>query len=448
MPEGLLVAGLFVLAAICLHCLPPFHPAQLWTLPWLFTAALYALKLVPYKPLRWDTATVIVGAGVVFAGSAWVAGRGPSPGHPEPARGVGARHYVVARRTAWLLLALTAAWLGAFLVQVVSQYGIRAALISDVDVRSGVQAGEYALTIKFVYGAMAAAMACALAAAACPIRERRLLWLALGLLPISSVYFSTGRSNFVTASVMAAVVYLMSRPVRPDFPRTAAAVVAGIGLFVGTLYAGGALIGKTYGASELGTIDTVFYRTPAWRPLALPYQYVTAPIASLNELVPSAERWGATAGCATFATGCSVASAAGLPADPVPAIRVFTAPPLEWNTYTALDAPLLDAGPVLGMLIVGLLGALTGFVWRRACRGDPVFVAAYGGLGTAALSSVIQNNFFAPHYIGAILLFGLAWQVGASLINGARRRGIRDAEFGSPLPSNGPIRRIRARLGL
>ena len=317
--ELLLAIGLIAMAAVSLFRLPPFHPAQLWLVPWAITSTLYAFRFLPYNPLRPETAGLIAGASLAFAACSWVAGRGRPAGHSDGTRGVDTRHFGVARRAALLLLGLTALWLTAYLVQVVAQYGLRAAIVSDPRVRTSVRLGEYAVTIKFVYAALAAAMACALVAAVSftPAAQRR--WLMVTVLPICSVYFSTGRSNFVTGVAMAGLVYVVARPMRPSLRQAAVAGLAAAVLFVLTLFVGGAIIGKTYNASELATIDTVFSRTPELQPLALPYQYASAPIASLNELVASVGPWGATSGCATLAPGCRLFATVGPPLEACPA---------------------------------------------------------------------------------------------------------------------------------
>ena len=266
--------------------------------------------------------------------------------------------------------------------------------------------------IKFVYAALAAAMACALVAAVSFTPAARRRWLMVTVLPICSVYFSTGRSNFVTGVAMAGLVYVVARPMRPSLRQAAAAGLAAAVLFVLTLFVGGAIIGKTYEASELATIDTVFSRTPELQPLALPYQYASAPIASLNELVASVGPWGATSGCATLAPGCRLFATVGLPLEqgaPHPGVH-GPAFALEHLYRSRRTGTRRRAG--LAVLLVALLGALTGLAWRLGTKGTPIFVVAFGILGTAAVSSVIQNNFLAYHYLGAILLFALAWLAG------------------------------------
>ena len=76
-----------------------------------------------------------------------------------------------------------------------------------------------------------------------------------------------------------------------------------------------------------------------------------------------------------------VGTAVGLPTEPVPAVRGFTSPPLSWNTYTALDGPLLDGGRALVLPIVAALGVIVGMAWRQALRGTPAGVVCFAVLG-------------------------------------------------------------------
>ena len=87
-----------------------------------------------------------------------------------------------------------------------------------------------------------------------------------------------------------------------------------------------------------------------------------------------------------------------------PTIRPFTRPPLPWNTYTALDLPLLDGGPIFVIAFFALAGAWLGWLWRRARERDVLALGLYAIYAPVVLYSVIQNNFFAPHIVGAALL--------------------------------------------
>ena len=406
--EWSVVAALALLAAAVIRGLPTFHPAQLWVLPWLAVCALYALRLLPYNPLRTETAALIFASACVFCASAWLAG-GRRHRRSRPTAGVSREHFATARGAATCLLVVSGVGLFAFLAQAAAAHGLRATLVTSAAVREGVQTGQFVFTIKFVYVALAAALASALVAALAEDRSQRRRWLALALLPVFAMYFSTGRSNLVTALVMAVLTYLVARPVEPHLRQVGLGMVAAGVVFVVTLTVGGIIIGKTFEASELARMDSPFTRHAVLEPVALPYQYATAPIAALNELIPAVGRYGASRGCATVPLACTLGSPVGVTGAPVPSIRVFTAAPLEWNTYTALDAPVLDAGPVIAVLIVAALGLLAGVVWAGARDGSPIMAVLYAVVGTATVSSVIQNNFFAFHYMGAILLFAVAW---------------------------------------
>jgi hypothetical protein len=151
-------------------------------------------------------------------------------------------------------------------------------------------------------------------------------------------------------------------------------------------------------------MDSVFTRHRAVRELSLAYQYATASLPSLDQLLPVAGKLGRDRGCATLAVACSVLRGIGLPLRAEPAIRPFTASPLPWNTYTALDAPVLDGGWLLAAPICALLGAFVGFAWAVSATGRTWGVILYAVQGTATLFASIQANFFISHYLAAILL--------------------------------------------
>ena len=398
-----------LLAGVALWRLPPLHPAQLWTIPWAAMTVLYALPALPYRDMSLATAAIVIGALLVFTAVAWRAGGKNASAGRLP--GVSASHHGRVRVVGVLVGLLAAVWLGAFLLEVSTAYGVRAAFVSSPDVRRALGAGEFAVTIKYMYAALAAGIACALAAGTVSDRKRRRRWLVAAASACLMTYFSTGRSNVVTAVLMTALCYAAARPVvlrRRDLVLASAGTAA---IAVAALLAGGSLVGKTYANSELATMDTPFSRSKLLQPLALPYLYATAPLASLNELVAVTDTLGESDGCATVALVCSAASAAGLAVEPVPAIRSFTSQPLSWNTYTALDAPLLDGGLAMALLIVAIFGGLVGGAWRLARQGRPGGVVCFAVLGTAALFSTTQNNFFASHYLGAMLLWFMAWLI-------------------------------------
>lgn len=402
----LLAAGFVLLAIATLYVLPPLHPLQLWAIPWAAASTLYACRLLPYKPLSGTTFAIIAGGTVAFGAMTLIAGgRGAPTGRRLADDGWIAR---AVPRAAVAMLAVASLWLLAFLADVTRRYGVRAAIVSSPEVRQAVGAGGFSLTIKYIYAALAAALLCGLAAALADAPRDVRRWFGLGVAASLSAYFTTGRSTVVVALLLAVIGFSLLRPeIATRRTIIVAAATAGA-VAVVALFAGGAIIGKTYANSELPTIQSQFTDHQALESLALPYQYATAPIASLNELVAAAETWGNGNPCATVTVVCTVASAAGAPLQPEPVIRPFTPPPLPWNTYTAFDAPLIDGGLALAVPIAGLLGLMVAISWRLAASGSVYGILSYPILATAVLFSIVQNNFFAFHLLGALLLSSAA----------------------------------------
>lgn len=199
-----------------------------------------------------------------------------------------------------------------------------------------------------------------------------------------------------------------------------------IGVVLGTLVifvAMGNILGKTVENSSIRTADTRLASDPRINALALPYEYVTAPIAALNELIGTTPALPQRAGCALLGPVCEGLKKAGAPVTPEPQIRPYTSTPFPWNTYTALDRPLIDGGLVLAIPILFLLGVLNGIAYRLAIRGYLVAVCLYAILGSAVLFSVAQFNFCAPHILGGMLLVIASLGIArATLGTGTERR--------------------------
>jgi hypothetical protein len=197
------------------------------------------------------------------------------------------------------------------------------------------------------------------------------------------------------------------------------------------LVAGGQLIGKTYANNPwLQSVPTYFESHPSTRSLALPYQYASAPIPSLDVLVDASGPWPATNGCAVFTIGCRVLSAAGAPVEPVPPVRPFTAVPLRWNTFTALDLPLLDGGLVLVLPLILVLGVGIGFCWAGAMQRRMLAITVYALMVAGLITSSGSFNFLAPQYVGAA---ALSWLLVVGFGRTARRRDSAPARHpGSP----------------
>jgi hypothetical protein len=404
---GALTAALLLgAAAVSLWRFPPLHPAQLWTLPWAAAVTLYALHLLPYRELSWGTAALVIGAtGAVVLASA-LGGRrrtGTARVFPDVGR-LGSAALVAAAGTGLLL--------GLFLAQAATQYGLRAALVSSPEVRLAIGEGAFALTIKYVYPALATVLLAGLAAGREPDVRRRRWWLLLAGAATASVYFSTGRATILTAVVVGAVAFAIARDQAIPLRRylLAGGAVAAVALTV--FLAGGALIGKTLEAQpDLQRIPSFFSKHSAWAELALPYQYASAPIAALDVVVRDAGALGGSDGCASAPEACRVLNRLGIGVEPVERIRPFTPRPLPWNTYTALEAPILDFGLALVIPVLFAIGYLVGLAWAFARAGSLAGLVAYPLLASALLSSYGTFDFTAPHLIGAAVIALVAMQV-------------------------------------
>ena len=87
---------------------------------------------------------------------------------------------------------------------------------------------------------------------------------------------------------------------------------------------------------------------------------------------------------------------------------------------TAIDLPLIDGGPAFAALFFVVVGWLVGTVWLAAQRGFASATALYALYSCVLAYAAIQNNFFAPHIVGASLLAVLF--IGAAELREHRRR--------------------------
>jgi hypothetical protein len=397
----LLLLGLLVAAIVAVVVLPPLHPAQIWALVWALAVGAYSLKLFPYLQLG-VLAQVLIGfASIGFMGGALIGerlGRGAAT-HLEMRRGPSRMvHLPLAARIAF---ALTLVGLIGFLLQAVHSYGLRAALVSSRYVRQAVETGAFSVSIKYVYAAVAASVLCGACAAIGPHRRR---WALAGGSAVLSTYFATGRSTVVVAAVSALCAYALARfelPSKRSFILGSCAVaIVAIGIFA----IGGSLIGKTFANSELATIDSAFERHAQLRLAALPYEYMSAPIAAFGLEVGLANHLPRTEGCTSFGYICSILRHAGVDVQPVPEVRPFTAAPLKWNTYTSLDAPLLDGGPWLVVPAAILAGIVLGATWAAARRRRLLALVCYAALTPAIVTAHGSNKFTAPLLVGSMLI--------------------------------------------
>jgi oligosaccharide repeat unit polymerase len=316
----------------------------------------------------------------------------------------------------------------------VRDFGVKSALISSGQVRLAIGAGGLSITIKYVYFAFAAVALSTLAAANAHRHGTRNRWLAAAAISGLSLYFTTGRANIIIALIIALLTWGVAHPISVTRLRLILALgtLATVALLIFTV--GGAIIGKTLAANELSTIDSPFTRDSTLSDLALPYEYLSAPIAGLQREVALTNTWGRDDGCATFHVICQILKRVGLDVHPEPAIRAETRAPLPWNAYTSLDFLLIDGGLVWVAPMAFGFGLLMGALWAYAQSGRVGMVVLYAIFGSTVLLSAYQNSFFAPHILGSACICLLALAVARRLA--ARRTiAIQREDTGAVQPS-------------
>lgn len=400
MTAALTTAFMTALALLAFWRLPPLHPAQLWTAPWAMASLLFTLRLLPYRNLSTAGAVLLcLGSGAFVAGAVY-GGRAAQARARDRLRDLPGLPLA-----ACMAAAAAIALLCAFLIQATAEYGLRDALVPSPELRTGIESGTFAVTIKYLYFSLAAGTLFAFAAARAPDRAARRALLAAACCLAATSVFATGRATIVSAFVIVLVTYALARRKPTSRRAFTATLLGGACLAVAVLVAGGLVIGKTYeNSSALRTTPSWFSEHPRASVLALPYQYASSPIAAFDVLVPASEPLGSAHGCATLTSACRALRQLGLPVQPVPAVRPFTAAPLRWNTYTALDLPLLDVGWLLLGPLLAALGWVVGRLWRAAHAGRPVAIAIYGICAAALVAASGSFAFFAPHLVGAALI--------------------------------------------
>jgi len=416
---GIALAAFFLAAGTWAWTrLPALHPVALWTASWSISSVLFALHLLPYQPLSTVTVVLVVLATVAFSAGVLGAERFAAD-RLARATAWWARlelGYPAAARAAWLSLALLAVGLFAFLAQAGRLVGWSGVFVTSADLRLAIGAGAMALTIKYVYAAAAAALLCALAASRAQVPLARRAWLAAAAAAALSTYFSTARSNIVLFGLASLVVYGLGSRVAVTRRKLVGATAAFAAFTIVVFLVGGAVIGKTIEDNALGRVQSPFTEHPALGTLGLPYQYASAPLAALDDQVAVSEPFGRAHGCALLAVGCRVLQAGGVAVTPEPAIRPFTGEPLPWNTYTALDLPLIDGGPGFVPIAFLVIGIACGVLWISARRRQALGLVTYGTAGAAIVYSPVQSNFLVPQAVGAIalgaalLLTGALWE--------------------------------------
>jgi oligosaccharide repeat unit polymerase len=400
------VGMLFVLVATAVWAtvrLPPLHPAQLWAVPWAAAAVLFALQLFPYRELSLLATALAAGATLAFVAGTVVGER--RLGRRMWGAASEDLCYGLVARAAIGALVLTAVLLIAFLWQTIQRFGVHDALISSVEVRIAIGDGDTPVTIKFVYAAIAASALSGVTAGVAPTKKRRIAWALAASAAVASLYFSTGRSTMVYGLIIAATAYLVTRPRLPRRSRFLLGVgtIACIAVIVHIL--GGLVIGKTYANNrDLRETPSFFSSHAEFRTFALPYQYASASTAALGIQVDASTPLGTSHGCAVFSEACSFLGRLGADLEPVRRIRPFTRPPLPWNTYTSLDAPLQDVGVIGAIPLMAILGILVGGLWGAARVGRRYALVAYPIAAAAVITAYSQFAFTAPHLLGAIII--------------------------------------------
>jgi ABC-type glycerol-3-phosphate transport system permease component len=409
----LLTLILIVTALAACVALPPLHPAQIWVFVWALAVGVYSLKLLPYLALGARAQVLIGGASLGFMSSSLIGERltrSSASRFKLPRKAVSEVDIQVA---ASLTLGLTLLGLLAFLLQAAQRYGLRAALVSSSDVRHAIEAGTFKVTIKYVYAAVSASVLCGACAAMGPHRVR---WAIAAGSAVLSTYFTTGRATLVIATVSALCAYALSCPRLPSRRSLVVSVLIVAIIALGSFTIGGSLIGKTFKNSELATIDSQFERHPSLRWAALPYEYISAPIAAFAVEVSLSDALPRTDGCASAGYICSILHHAGVNVNAFPEVRPFTAPPLAWNTYTSLDAPLLDGGVWLVIPAAALAGIVLGAMWEGARQRRVLAIVVYAALAPAIVTATGSNDFTAPLLLGAIVI-ALGAVLTAKIIN-------------------------------
>lgn len=403
MADVALAAGLACAAAIALRRLTFLHPATLWLAAWALAMMLFALRALPYHRLSTTTLFIIGGWSALFCVGTLLGSRLGNvhvPPHWTHRFQADSHHLAPA---AALAATIAVAGLGAFLLQVASSYGWRAAIVSDPQVRLAIADGATPYTIKYIYFAFAAAALAGLTAGRATCSATRMAWIAVAIAMIGSQYFSTGRSNILLAAVMACIAYFLSDP-RAITRRRVLLVAGGVGASTLLIFLGmGSLLGKSFEASDVQTFDNTFARHEALQPLALPYQYVTAPLPAFDVVRRVTPGMGRGA-CQTLSPMCAIGRTLGLRMSPEPSLTGFTKAPASWNTFTALYSPLVDAGPVLGALIILAEGVFFGLLWASARTGSIYAMGAYAAMSSAVAYSTVENTLLQPHLIGAALI--------------------------------------------
>ena len=423
MTQWLLAGVVATVAIVSVKRYPSFHPSQLWAIPWALATFAYALKLLPYRDIRFSSAALMMMSVVAFVlGTELARRRRTGLEGGLPLGSLALRGELKLERAAMLAFVIAALWCAVFLAQAAGQFGLGNVLSADFVVREAIGAGEFGLTIKYTYAALgSAALAAVVAGRSEPGRSRR-LWLLISALSIALIFFATGRATLMAGAISALVAFCLSAGVEVTRRRLAVGSLVVAVAAVAVFLAGSELSGKTFANNpELAILPSSFNDhndLPDWS--ALPYQYISAPIAAADVQLSYTSGIGGSWGCATLPEACSVLQSLGFGTAPIDRVRPFTAHPLIWNTYTSIDSPALDFGWVLTAPFFFVIGVLSGALWNRSRSRGPGSVVVYALLAPALLTGFNVFNFTAPHVIGS-MVYAAALMWVATAIPGQNR---------------------------
>lgn len=396
---------LILAAALAVRRYPAFHPAQLWAIPWAIAGFTFALDLLPYREIRLTSAALIALSVYGFIGGTEFARR-----HAlilrAPRIGLGrVRRQVAVELSAWIAFAIATIWCLAFVLEAAGELGIGNVVSADYAVRQAIGDGSFDATIKFTYAALGSAAVAAVAAGRADTHRRRNVWLLISVLSVAMIYLATGRSTLLAAATVAAVAFILSAQVRVTPRRLAIAGSISASAALVVFLVGGEITGKTFANNpDLARLPSAFnggIDLPNW--MALPYEYMSAPIPASDVQLGYVVGVGGIGGCVTFPEVCGGLQRLGVDAEPVDRVRLFTARPLRWNTYTSIDSPALDFGWVPTAPFFFLIGIAGGALWNRAERGGPGSIAIYALLAPALITGFNVFNFTAPHVVGSMI---------------------------------------------
>jgi hypothetical protein len=418
-----------------------FSPAALVVAVWGVALGAFELRLLPYPPLRPDTAWLLGGALVLMCAGAVVGGvtlsrwAGPSRDEPTP----------VPYANAWLLLYAAIGLLGValYLREVDRVLGLETLIhrpwlvrlaIGDRTIRSTFLFFEYFCIITPIV---------AVAMRLTGTRLHPMVWAAAAVCTLAT-WITTDRTHFFVLVLTSYFLVVFRLGARCSFGRLlGVSAAAGLALLANFLLVE-IWVGKwavpvsvTSARSTRPSVATApVPRLAAWTgaeahtpsfqaatppatapPEAAPpawrarlariasrtttlYLYATGSIAALNSLVGDPPP--RTHGVHTFYPIARALERAGVIAGPLPdavltarPVGMTTGPELRFNTYTFLSYPFEDfgsTGAIAYASIVGLVsGAVYGFARRR--RASPAALLAIAQISGAIVLSIFVNKF-------------------------------------------------------